>query len=291
MKKFAMVTSIAGIVCIVLGVVVITAASVAGASFPRIMRNQMIHYHNGRGQGYGSGDWEGAEECSFDGITELDAEVRKGSLFIREGDTDRMNVRIADSYGRAFCRQDGNRLEIDAGEDGGRAIMDGKAKGFLDGFRSNQHDRECQVEITVPAGYRFESVDLDLGAGYVEADALRADEINLDAGAGYGEISSLEADRMRADVGVGYLNIDQADVASLLEADCGVGSLEMDILGSLEDFSYEVDCSMGTVILDGESYSGPFQNGNEDLGFPAGTGTKMMKLNCGVGSMDISFEE
>ena len=96
---------------------------------------------------------------------------------------------------------------------------------------------------------------------------------------------------MRADVGVGYLNIDQADVASLLEADCGVGSLEMDILGSLEDFSYEVDCSMGTVILDGESYSGPFQNGNGDLGFPAGTGTKMMKLNCGVGSMDISFEE
>ncbi len=45
MKKFALVTGIAGIVCIVLGVIVITAAAAAGADLSGPIRRGHLHFH------------------------------------------------------------------------------------------------------------------------------------------------------------------------------------------------------------------------------------------------------
>lgn len=288
MKKFALVTSIAGVVCIVLGVIVVTVSAVAGATLPRSLRDGMIHRHNGWDwEDYWEENWDETQECSLDGITELTADVGAGSFFIREGDTDRLTLRIRDPRGTASFQEDGSRLSIDGGEMGsGRGLMENGLRRWLEG----RGDESCTVEVTVPAGYRFDAVSLDLGAGYLEADAVRAGEVDLDTGAGYGDIRVLEADWLNADVGVGYLNIDQADIASGVDAECGVGSLELGILGSREDFSYEVDCERGEVTLDGESHSGQFECRDGGLGFPAGTGGKQMRLSCGVGNIDISFE-
>lgn len=292
MKKFAAVTSIIGVVCMVLGVVVLTVATVAGGSFPRNLRRGVIHRYNSWDWDDGwDEDWEdfleeGAEDCYFDGITELNARVGRGSCLIREEDTDRVRVRIYDSDGLSSCSQDGKQLKIDAGSRG----KNGQAENGLGRFLRGEKPDRCQVEVTVPEGYRFDNVYVELGAGSLEADALRADTITLDAGAGYGEIDLLEAGNLTADVGVGYLEIGRADIKNMLEADCGVGSFQLCILGNREDFSYQVDCGMGTVTLDGESRSRQFKSPDGGSVFPAGTGEKQMRLSCGVGDIDISFE-
>ena len=51
MKKFMLITGITGIVCIVLGVVMVTVSLVAGGNFSSVVRNGPVRRHNDWGVG------------------------------------------------------------------------------------------------------------------------------------------------------------------------------------------------------------------------------------------------
>ena len=41
-----------------------------------------------------------------------------------------------------------------------------------------------------------------------------------------------------------------------LEADCGIGNIDLDINGKESDYDYEISCSAGEVDIGDSSYSG-----------------------------------
>ena len=56
MKKFMLITGITGIVCNVLGVVMVTVSLVAGGNFSSVVRNGPVRRHN---------DWEWEHEWEW----------------------------------------------------------------------------------------------------------------------------------------------------------------------------------------------------------------------------------
>ncbi|OUQ15889.1 hypothetical protein B5E84_13745 [Lachnoclostridium sp. An14] len=291
MKKFAIVTSIVGIVCIVAGVIVVTVASVSGASVWNVVENGPSYAYNSSWVELedSAGNIEDISEYSYEGITELELDVGNMALAVRErdGDDGSILVRLLDPNNTVFCETDdaGTKLTIWSDPDMARVSLKDGARRFLKDGKDT-----AQVELLVPAGYRFQSVDMDLGAGYLTADVLRAEDVELTVGAGAAEIKTVDAGTLETDVGVGYLKIDRAAAARSLSADCGVGSTEITLEGRKEDFDSVVECAMGTIVLDGDKHEGAFSSENGGFGFPQG-GSKELKLDCGIGMIKIDFVE
>lgn len=161
---------------------------------------------------------------------------------------------------------------------------------------------KCKVVFYVPAGYRFDGVRLELGAGRMSVGNLRAGEASIEAGAGEILVSGVEADWLELSVGMGNIELKGMDVNRLnvsvgmgavtargsvsgdVKADCSMGSVELTLEGSRNDFNYDLDCSMGTIRLDGEEYSGMGMSKSFDNG--AG---KSMEADCSMGEVTIRF--
>ena len=70
-----------------------------------------------------------------------------------------------------------------------------------------------------------------------------------------------------------------------LEVDCGIGNVDLDILGKEADYNYEISCAAGNVDIGDSSYSGIGHDKN--ITNPNAKGD--MELNCGVGNITVSF--
>jgi hypothetical protein len=69
-----------------------------------------------------------------------------------------------------------------------------------------------------------------------------------------------------------------------MEADCGMGNLTMMLTGSEDDHSYDVECSMGSVVIGGRSYSGA---ADADWG----SADSHFEIECSMGNVEISFDK
>ena len=86
-------------------------------------------------------------------------------------------------------------------------------------------------------------------------------------------------------MGTGNVDLENLNVQNL-EADCGIGNIDLDINGKESDYDYEISCSAGAVDIGDSSYSGI---GHEKkISNPGASGK--MDLDCGVGNITVDFE-
>ena len=86
-------------------------------------------------------------------------------------------------------------------------------------------------------------------------------------------------------MGTGNVDLDNLNVQNL-EADCGIGNIDLDINGKESDYDYEISCSAGEIDIGDSSYSGI---GHEKkISNPGASGK--MDLDCGVGNITVDFE-
>lgn len=160
------------------------------------------------------------------------------------------------------------------------------------------------IELTIPEDFMFENLDIVLGAGTIKADNLIADSANIDVGAGSLRIKSLTAkSKSFYSIDTGELIIDEltardaninCGVGNLkasgsINGDsyvtCGIGNVDLDIDGEEEDYNYKVDCGIGTVIINDNSYSGvnarTRKNNDADDSFT---------LDCGIGKISLKIK-
>lgn len=167
-------------------------------------------------------------------------------------------------------------------------------------FQKEQN--KCKIIFYVPAAYQFEHVRMELGAGRMEVGDLHAGEASLEVGAGEIVVQETEADKLELSVGMGSIELDGMSVNRLdisvgmggvtakgsvsgdIKAECSMGSMEMTLEGSQNDFNYTLECAMGTIELGSDEYSGMAMSKSISNG--AG---KSITADCSMGSMTIRF--
>lgn len=168
---------------------------------------------------------------------------------------------------------------------------------------------ECKVDMG--AGYmdsifiKAKQVDMNLGAGVVETDGIEGEEIDILVGAG-----ELLADRITAgtadfEIGAGHLSIgeltvsDEADltvsmgnaevagtISGDLDLECDMGEILMQLTGSEDDHSYDVECGMGNVIVGSYEHGGFAAHKSWNSGK-----SSEFEINCNMGNVTVTFED
>lgn len=123
------------------------------------------------------------------------------------------------------------------------------------------------IALTIPEDMKFEEVQLEVGAGEAWIDELKADFLDVKVGAG-------EAD-------FGHLDV------KTLDAEVGVGELTAELVGSEGDYNYNIESGIGEIEIGDNSYGGFAERQN--ITNPGAD--RVIDMECGIGSVSISFED
>ena len=66
---------------------------------------------------------------------------------------------------------------------------------------------------------------------------------------------------------------------------CGMGTVTATLAGKRQDYGTDIDCGLGAVNVGSESHSGISSLRTGDSNAP-----KYMEIECGMGTVDILFE-
>ena len=147
-------------------------------------------------------------------------------------------------------------------------LKDGKLRIWNEAYDGDL-DRDVEgacVIVTLPDGAELGEVDIstDLGSVTWEAAAsARKAELSTDLGS----------------VTCGGL------LARELEGSSDLGSVEIFLPGSREEFRWELEANIGQLSLDGE----PQSSGMGELLVAGGAGERLVKASSDLGSVDVSF--
>ena len=207
----------------------------------------------------------------------LVVDLATSNLIIKEGDTFDYII---------------NNKEITAEKDNNKIII--KEKGH---FRS----KKSEVIITIPRDMILNDAIIDTGTGKINIENLKAENFSLDIGAGSVQINNLVVTKScDIDGGAGNvvisngsiynldmdLGIGKTTITSILtgenEIDTGVGKLELNLIGSQNDYTLDISKGIGSISLDGKDLK------DEEK---VGTGSSLVKIDGGVGSIEIKMKE
>ncbi len=205
----------------------------------------------------------------FDSISSMDIELNYDELILRESEDRKIIVTVdGDAADRVRVSTEGSELQIENKDD--------------------YRPEERTVTITYPAGTEFTevSIDIDKGTAALEDD-LKAGEFSVSVGAGtlenYGIVTAGQTD---IEVGVGTLELADLD-ADYIEAECGVGMMSLDVAGRKEDYNYRISCGVGSVLLGEDEFTGLGSTKKVDNN----GASRKMQLECGMGTLEVDFEE
>lgn len=298
MKKFTTVVLIVVLVCLVSGMVLCGIGIASGANaaeFARLVK-----------EGRYSFGWNAYEideddedikltEQTFQNadIRSLDVSIDAGSLDILDSWDDDIHVNVKSRGVTVKVSDDGGTLEIEC---------ENRMRWWF------VRRQKCEIELYLPENKEWTEADFELGAGSLKSELSQLNVRDMDISVGAGEAylphditvqqrASLEVDageitmgninaaKMDVNVGVGSIGL-TADVEEKLSADCGVGELDLKLTGSMSNYNYKVDCGLGEVRLGTETMTslGDDRHINHHA-------AKDVEIDCGVGTVSVSFEE
>lgn len=213
-------------------------------------------------------------------VEALDIEVGAADIVIEKGD--KLTVRYS-GVNFDFSEEDG-KLEIENDDDS-----------FL-GF-----DAAGKLVVTVPDKMSFKkvalsagagdifieslscgSLDLDLGAGQIDIDYIRAkNDANIDGGAGEMVIASGDINNLDISLGVGKTEL-KALLTGKSTVEAGVGELVLTLQGKKDDYTVFAETGIGEFSVDGERVSD---------GYTVGDGAGLVEIEGGIGAVRVNFEE
>ncbi len=146
-------------------------------------------------------------------------------------------------------------------------------------------EEKLELEIYLPERELHE-LEVDMGAGTLEAGVFRAREVSLDMGAGNCEIEQMFAsEKAEFSAGAGRIQVGLF-TGKDLEVSCGAGEINLCLAGVYEDYDYEVESAIGQIVLGGKSFGGFAYDQDIDNGAP-----RKVELDCGVGRIEVTFSE
>lgn len=124
-------------------------------------------------------------------------------------------------------------------------------------------------------------LDLDLGAGKVTINNLNiTKEANIDGGAGEFNILSGSINNLDLDIGVGKFTL-STSLTGNNYIDAGVGAVDIELIGTLEDYTIKSNKGIGQIKIAGENI-----NDNNIIG----TGANILEIEGGIGQISINLK-
>ncbi len=156
-----------------------------------------------------------------------------------------------------------------------------------------------KVTIYLPEDFYFQKVGLETGASNITGELLNTQYLELDIGAGIITLEKLDVTKKaEIDCGAGEfilksgtlhnldfsLGVGSADITAAIKSNAdiesGVGELKLTLTDSKDNYTFNVETGLGSIVYDGASVKGDTLLGN---------GETKVKLEGGVGSVDINF--
>ncbi len=214
----------------------------------------------------------------------LDVEISAADFKITEGDNFSVKSNLKD-------------LHVDLS--GGTLKIEDKSRGVFGIFGIKNYNGAL-LEITLPKGFTFMSIELETGAGVVEIDRLRALETELQLGAGKvnikhftalksasveggtGEFNILDGEiaDLDFDMGIGECNI-RSRLTGNADIDLGVGETNLTLIGSESDYEIRFSKGLGSI-----SYNGKDVEDNQIIG----GGAARIDISGGIGALKVEIE-
>lgn len=215
---------------------------------------------------------------TYDAVTSLDMEIKGAEVYVKVGDefkaeTNGENIEIT---------QEGNKLVIEEDE-----------YNWFD--NNNQY-----VTIYIPEDMILDRVEMSTGAGIIEVEKISANNLDMELGAGkvtinqinvYNkseieggagkiEVISGELANLTMDMGAGNAEI-TAKVTGQSRFDVGVGKLDLSVMGSASEYTFEVNKGIGDITVGEVSATD---------GTIIGTGANKISLEGGIGNIHVDFQ-
>lgn len=225
-------------------------------------------------------------------IKKMDLDIGAAALIFKNGtDSEKVKVTLKNGKSRYYeVGMSGDTLEIEYDVD-----------------NHLHHNNKAEIIVEMPAGMELNEMDLDIGAADVEInlDDVTCKKMKLDVGAanlianefhvtemfdvsvgaGNVEIEGGTYEDVKIDCGVGNFEL-AGTVAGDMDADCGLGNMSLVLTGEKEDYNYKLTCGMGSIEIDGHTYSSI--SGSHKETNPGATA--MINLDCGMGGIEVEFE-
>lgn len=237
---------------------------------------------------------------SYDGIRSIDMNISYAEVELIEGTT--FSVDARNLY-----------TEMDSYVSDGTWYIDQTDEGYFDVFGMHisigsfpferwDHDFQPKITITVPEDFVAEDMMIDIGAGSMDADSIRAIKGNFTVEAGRLSVDQIAVSEESVfNVGAGEMVLEDADLKDITldagvgsvvvdgtltgdnDITCGVGRIKLTLEGEEDDYSYDISAGIGDVDINGSSYHSKekrIDNGSDNN----------LKLDCGIGNITVDFD-
>lgn len=213
-------------------------------------------------------------------VATLDIDVAFTNLIIKKGD-----LLLAETNNKNInCKQNNQNLQIKEKQ---YSWFSGNDKGDL--------------IVYIPENLKFEKVKINAGAGKIQIENINAEKLYLELGAGEtiieklnvtenckvesgaGKVSILSGNinELNLDMGIGKFEVTSA-ITGDSKVNAGIGSLELNIQNSKENYTIKADKGLGSIKIDGKEVA-------DDVNY--GDGENTIKIDGGIGAIKINFME
>lgn len=178
----------------------------------------------------------------------LDVELGAGKVEISYADVEKVEVEQEETTGFR-CYLEETTLHVEGGK------------------KFGVNDNRAKIVIRIPQNYSFAEFELEVGAGEAIVEGIVAKEASIDVDAGKATIKKLDAEKVNTSVDAGELYIE--------------------VVGKMENYSYNLECDVGTIRIGEESYTG--LGAEKKIWNP--NAERFLEANCDVGKVQIDFTE
>lgn len=142
------------------------------------------------------------------------------------------------------------------------------------------------ASIYIPEGKQFDDVEITVNVGAVNIkDTLFCNTMSINVDAGQLIAENIKVTELELENGTGEAEI-SGSISGDLDADCGVGTVTLDIKGNEKDHNYSVECGIGSVSIDSNKYTALSNETEIDNGADSD-----YVISCGVGEVKLNFHE
>ena len=290
MKSFTRGCLIFSGVAIAIGIALtfIGGALGAGSAFASMMRegrfcineNNIMSVVDGKNTTDFTGEYEEIETLVFD--------LHYGELNIQKTDGDKYRVEAECVVTGFECREEKGELIIQDNIKNNWRIGDGYHPIITLYIPENTTLKK--VDIDMGAGFvnaehiEANTIEVDLGTGKFEADEMIAKEAELRVGAGQLTVEKIAADELNMDCGTGKMEV-AGEIRGDANVECGIGTIKLTLSGEQSGYDYDIECGIGTIMVGTLTFGGVEGEKHID-----NNSDYIMDINCGIGTIQISFE-
>ncbi len=280
MKRFVKYTAILGAVMTVLGFGTAWAARVNGGRWNRkeILGSSISLPYFGRSHHFSTDDFSYEEAKTAQQLDEntlalpltkdfrLDMEA--GKVWVKTGEAQEIRI---------VCKDLANMedlIQLYGDEDETNLYM-GPASNV--GY--------VEAEVILPKGYRFQDVEIFVGAGECHVEEILAEDLEVGVAQGRAEIlnGGVHSAELQCAAGkLGYTGTISKDA----DCECATGRIDLILFQKETDFNYQAEGVGGNIRIGDSDFSGVAFSKERNYG-----ASRDMELQCAAGSIQVSFTE